>query len=280
MTLSAQKVLDYFELIRLKYGLIALVLVYLAHTLPAGPQLLTPAFFFALLAAFLIVSAGSVLNNYVDVKLDLINNPERALPCDKVKRSHALYFTVSLLALATFFSALSGLKPLLISNLAIIALATYELFVKKKFHRLKVVFPGLFAALVVLFGAVLGPNPHRAAWLAILLFLAVTADVVVNELRKEVNKQERWVSLPKKVGREQTALLNVVVTSIFVAVSPIPYLTGALGSNYLLVMAVADLLLLYAAVKIITERHAVRESYKIERIGILFFLLAWMTALI
>jgi len=280
LTLSAQDFFNYLELIRLKYGLTSLLLVYLAYILSSQQYLLTLQLIWALLAAFLVVSASSALDNYVDAPKDLVNNPDRALPRDKIKRTHALYFAIVLFALATLFSALAGLKALLISNLTIIAVFAHQFFIKKRYIYLRIIFPGLFAALVVLFGAVIGDNMYRIIWLALSLFFAVTADMLILELKSFVNKEESWLSLPKRKGRDRTALLNILFTSLFVAVSPLPYLVGILSYNYLLVMAVADLLLLYAAVKILTEEHAIRESYKLERIGIFFFLLGWMTALI
>jgi geranylgeranylglycerol-phosphate geranylgeranyltransferase len=53
------------------------------------------------IAAFLLLSAGNVLNDFCDIEIDRINKPSRPIPSGQVKRRSALAFAVVLFTMGT-----------------------------------------------------------------------------------------------------------------------------------------------------------------------------------
>ncbi|GAH52020.1 unnamed protein product, partial [marine sediment metagenome] len=80
----------------------------------------------AMVSAAFICAGGNVENDYFDVEIDRINKPYRPIPSGRIKRKHALLFSIILtiigLAIAIFITS----KALLLAICAVILLLAYN----------------------------------------------------------------------------------------------------------------------------------------------------------
>ncbi len=77
------------------------------------------------IAAFLILSAGNVLNDYYDVKTDTINKPLRPIPSGKISRRSALIFSIFLFSLGMALGLLISLIAFAVAMLVSLILVTF-----------------------------------------------------------------------------------------------------------------------------------------------------------
>ncbi len=130
----------FFRLIRSRNILIVLLNQYMARIFLIGPKenwlsyLLDYKQFMLVFGTISIASAGYIINDYFDVKIDLINKPREVIIGKYIKRRWAMFIHQILNFTGLFIGFLLGLKVFLINILAISTLWFYsERFKKKAF---------------------------------------------------------------------------------------------------------------------------------------------------
>jgi 4-hydroxybenzoate polyprenyltransferase len=90
------------------------------------------AFYFILMSTVFIAAAGYVINDYFDIKIDLVNKPSRVYIGRIIKRRNALLLHQTLSFLGLMCSVFVGFKMVLISLVSIVLLWFYASVFKKK----------------------------------------------------------------------------------------------------------------------------------------------------
>lgn len=94
---------------------------------------LTDSFLWYILAStFFIAAAGYIINDYYDIKIDIINKPQRVVIGRIIKRRTALILNFSLNFIGLAISALAGWKILLFNGFAIFLLWLYSNDLKRR----------------------------------------------------------------------------------------------------------------------------------------------------
>ena len=216
----------------------------------------------ATVVTVLAVAAGNTINDYFDREIDAINQPNRPIPSGTISPRGALSVSIGWFAVAVVLAVL--LPPLAIGiaviNLA--ALVTYTTVFKGT--------PGLGNALVsylvgstFLFGGAAVGGVDAVFVLALLAGLSTFAREVIKDVEDVVGDREEGLrTLPVAVG--ETRALGVATAALVAAVvaSPVPYLVGTFGLVYLLIVAVADAVMLYACYESFDDPTAAQQRFK------------------
>ncbi|MFC7166472.1 geranylgeranylglycerol-phosphate geranylgeranyltransferase [Halospeciosus flavus] len=202
----------------------------------------------AVVATWFATGAGNAINDYFDRDIDRINNPERPIPRGDASPRGALAFSVVLFAGAVV--SVVAFLPLLAIAIAVVnllALVTYTTVFKG--------LPGAGNAVVAylggstfLFGAAAVGDPLAGVVLFVLAALSTFTREVVKDVEDvEGDREEGLNTLPIAVGERRALWVGAVVLVVAVLASPLPYLWGTFGLAYLVAVAPADVVMLYAA---------------------------------
>lgn len=83
------------------------------------------------LSTVLIAAGGYVINDYYDVKIDYVNNPERVVVGKTIHRRFAILFHIALSALGIFVGLFISLKLALVNFLSVAVLWFYSNLLKR-----------------------------------------------------------------------------------------------------------------------------------------------------
>jgi len=208
------------------------------------------------------VAAGNAINDYFDREIDAVNRPDRPIPRGAVSARGALATAVVWFAVAV--AAALPLPPLSIGIAAVnlVALVTYTSLFKGT--------PGLGNALVAylvgstfLFGGAAVGNPEAVLVLAALAGLSTFTREVIKDVEDVAgDREEGLTTLPIAVGERNALWIGAAALVVAVAVSPLPYISGTLGAAYLAVVAVADVVMLYATSESFADPAAAQRRFK------------------
>jgi 4-hydroxybenzoate polyprenyltransferase len=140
-----------------------------------------------LLGTSCIASAGYIINDYFDVKIDLVNKPERVVVGNRLSRRWAIILHISLTALGLFLAWRVNIHTLGIAFLCAVILYVYSSSLKKKFltGNLSI---ALLAALSVIICRAYIPELSTIKVIAYSFFAAITT--LIREIVKDVEDEK------------------------------------------------------------------------------------------
>lgn len=178
----------------------------------------------AALVAFLVTGAGNSWNDYLDIEIDKINQPHRALPAGFVRPRAAVILSLVLTALALAISAFINLPSFLIVLFFSIVLYIYSWKLKSTvlMGNLTV---AITSAMTVIFGGTAAGNVRPTLWLAVIIATAILGREVLKtiadyegDLRQQVN------TIATVWGKRTARIVFYVTTGLTVWVMLVPYL--------------------------------------------------------
>lgn len=92
----------------------------------AGSTSFTPPIFFAALSGSLIGAAGNIINDILDLKIDMINRPERVLPSGRLSSREAVFLYILINSAALILSYFAGTGALIIAAIAAAVIFFYS----------------------------------------------------------------------------------------------------------------------------------------------------------
>jgi geranylgeranylglycerol-phosphate geranylgeranyltransferase len=216
----------------------------------------------AMLATVLATGAGDAINDYFDREIDRINDPDRPIPRGDVSPRGALVFSLVLFVLATALALTLPLLAIAIACFNLVALITYTKLFKGT--------PGGGNALVAylvgstfLFGGAVVGDLRAVGVLALLAGISTFAREVIKDVEDVAGDREEGLrTLPVVVGSRRSTQLAAALLLVALLASPLPYLLDIFGTPYLLVLAPADALMLYAGYESFDDPSAGHEHLK------------------
>lgn len=220
-----------------------------------------PAAVAAVVTAF-AVAAGNAINDYFDRDIDAVNRPDRPIPRGAVSARGALAVAAVWFLVAVAFAALLPPLAIAIAAVNLVALVTYTTVFKGT--------PGLGNALVsylvgstFLFGGAAVGAPGDVVVLALLAGLSTFTREVIKDVEDVAGDREEGLrTLPIAVGEERALWVGAAALLVAVAASPVPYLAGTFGGVYLLLVAVADAVMLYACYEGFGDPASAQRRFK------------------
>ena len=200
----------------------------------------------AVAATVFAVGAGNAINDYFDRNIDRINDPERPIPRGAVSERGALVFSTVLFALAAGFALALPTLALAIATINLLLLVAYTKFFKGT--------PGAGNALVAylggstfLFGGATVGNVEPTVVLGLLAAVSTLAREIIKDVEDvDGDREEGLRTLPVVVGDRRALGLALALILVAAVASPLPYLLDMLGAAYLLTVAPAVGVMLYA----------------------------------
>ncbi|MEM5871634.1 MAG: UbiA family prenyltransferase [Candidatus Aenigmatarchaeota archaeon] len=279
---------DLLKMTRPVNGLMTIIGVLIGVLLTAGISgIKTIHFLFAVIAVFLINSAGNVFNDYIDVEADKINKPTRPIPAGKVKRNTAFAFSIILFILGNIFAFMINGLCALIAFINSILLIFYSTHLQHKILIGNLTIAYLVGS-VFLFGGSVFLDFEKIWSILILSFLAMSATLareIVKDLEDiEGDKKSFLKKLTSKIitpiaerfeittegvklRYSERVMIILAVACIFLAVifSIFPYYYRIMSINYLFVILLSDLIFISSAISLVREPKREKGYGRISR---------------
>jgi len=264
--------LPYLEMMRPGNCLMSVIAVIIGSLLVTGPEpnlFLNPfsPIYMAALAVFLISGGGNAINDFVDIESDRINRPDRPIPSGRISPKSAFSFTIILfligIAIAGFLTWLAFLIAII--NSAVLVLYSYSLQNKLFIGNVAI---GYLVGSTFLFGGAVFGNLILPFLLMLLAMFSTISREVVKDLedlegdRKSFLKRiehgvkrfaERFGvgdGADPSLEMKRSRILAFTSLLLSLVVSPLPYVMGIFGENYLVFLAPCVAVFVYCLVRI------------------------------
>lgn len=261
-------------------GAISIILVALIDKTISIPVIL------AMIAVFFETSAGNVINDYFDYKIDLINKPERPIPSGRISLKNGRNYGYSLFAAGT----VCGFLISYITNnwipFGIVLFADIILYLYAYTLKTTPLIGNLTVGFMTGFGFVFGGfsinNPNiiiTSLFLGFFAFLMTTAREIVKDIEDiEGDKTDGAKTLPILIGEKKPAILAAILIIIDSALCPLLYYYHIFGILYLVVIAFAVMLFVYSAILILKsqKREIAAKVSKNLKVGMLIAFVAFI----
>ncbi|MDI9643608.1 MAG: geranylgeranylglycerol-phosphate geranylgeranyltransferase [Candidatus Verstraetearchaeota archaeon] len=217
------------------------------------------------LVSFFLTTSSMAMNDYVDLEIDMINQPSRPLPSGAIPKQVALY----LAGLTGFLGILAavpfdwGATALAIVTFAMSTL--YNLYGKRTgfWGNLMVSY---CVAVPFLFGGIMVMQKVNATSLTffLLAFLANAGREVTKGIADMEGDRVRAIKTVALVrGARSAAFLSALLYLIPAAISPLPYVSGQLGNAYLALIIPVDLGFVYSSY-LITKNYEQSTALRVK----------------
>ena len=219
----------------------------------------------ASLSGALIAGGGYAINDYFDLEIDRINKPSRPLPGGTVSTRGAwrVWGTTSLIGL--LFGATLGMGTLAIALFWVVSLYFYSRIFKRTV-LLGNLLVGLVTALAFVYGSLAVGNLERSFFPALFAFLINVARELVKDVEDiEGDARQNAQTLPVKYGAKQGLILASLTIVLLISSTFLPYSSGLYSIEYLAIVGLVNLALVYVVISMWKDRTASNLS-KLSRI--------------
>ncbi|WP_407415385.1 UbiA family prenyltransferase [Methanobrevibacter sp.] len=259
----------YIEILRpgnVMMAMIAIILVAIVSHTISIPIIL------AILAVLFEISAGNVINDYFDYKIDLINKPERPIPSGRIQLKTARNYAYGLFLGGTICGFLisyltKNWVPFLIVLISDIILYIYAYKLKSTplIGNLTV---GFMTGLCFVFGGFAIGTPemiYTSAFLGFFAFVMTTAREITKDIEDiEGDKAEGAKTFPILYGKKLSAIITFILIIIDCILCPSLYFQNIFNIFYLAIIAIAVIIFVYSAILIIRNQD-VKTASKVSK---------------
>jgi len=221
---------------------------------------------FAAFTGSFAASAGYVINDYFDVKIDRINRPQRPVASGLIKQSEAAAIYMVLFTASLFLSSYINVFAFLI------VLITANLLFLYSYKLKRVILAGNFiiaflTGLAFIYGGVAVNNIMAAVFPALLAFLINFSREILKAIEDlEGDKKEGVLTYPGKYGIPKSKkLINSFICALIV-LTFFPFILGYYKIEFTIIAAVViDPILVYF-LKSLNENHSLKNLHKLSNI--------------
>lgn len=201
----------------------------------------------AMLVVFFIGGAGNAINDYYDYQIDKTNKPTRPIPSGLVERKNVYRF-------AKVFYIL-GIAFCFLISIYCFALALFSVFLTWLYSaKLKTKMPignfiaSWFAASTFLFGGLLTETVNVTV---LVLFVMAFFGSMGREITKDIedmvgDKKGGKKTIPLIFGENFARNMAIIFIVVAVLLTPIPYIFSLSNMYYTSIVAVCDIIFIYA----------------------------------
>ncbi|MCA9873918.1 MAG: geranylgeranylglycerol-phosphate geranylgeranyltransferase [Ardenticatenaceae bacterium] len=235
--------------------------------------------FLATLATLLISAAANAWNDYMDIEIDKINQPQRPLPSGMVSPRAVLIFAVLAASLSLIIAAMISTAAFVIAFCSTFMLLIYSWRLKSTvlLGNATVAF---ISALSAVFGGVAAGNVIPSLWLAAIIFTAIMGREVLKTMADyEGDLRQKCRTISTVWGRRPARVVFFVLAGITLGMMMLPYLFRVYKPvyAYIVVLGVYPVIV-YILVKV--NRN--RTGAQLERLSQLmkYDFLIWFVAVL
>lgn len=219
------------------------------------------------LVGFFLSGSAMISNDYFDLEVDRVNRPERPLPSGRVTAREVWALTITFGVLGLFSAAYIGITPLVISLIIWIIGQTYNWKGKESGLAGNMMVSSSVASTFILGGISVGGTTNGLVWtFAGLAFFFDLGEEILGGIMDVSGDGIRGSrSLIRTRGRDFALKSSGLAFSAFILLSLIPYLAGWLGSSYLVLTGLIDIIIIYYYSRL-WKIHSEEEGRSIIRI--------------
>ncbi len=227
----------FFSLIRWNNLIILVLCQYMSRVFLVGPSaqwsvyLFEWPFFLIMLTFVLITSAGYIINDYYDIKIDIINKPQRVVVGNKISKRKSLYLTIVLDITGIIVGLMVSIAVGIFSFLFALVLWLYASFLKR------LPFVGNFLVALLTAGSIFVLSLHYRGDMTYLYIFSTFALLIclIRELIKDIEDVQgdrafNCRTLPIVLGiRKTKRVIYSIVILFFIFVFWVNSLTQSLS---------------------------------------------------
>jgi geranylgeranylglycerol-phosphate geranylgeranyltransferase len=233
----------------------------------------------AAVVTFLVTGAGNSWNDYLDIEIDRINQPQRVLPSGQVSPAAAwklsVVLTVIALIIAVFINPASFIVALLASS--ILFFYSWKLKSTVLMGNATV---AIISALSVVFGGIAAGNVRPTLILAVIVAVAILGREVLKTLADyEGDLRQRVRTIATTWGRRRARIVFFLLAAATGWIMLLPYLLDVYADIYAYIVAFGVYpILVYALVRV-TRYSSGRQLERISQLMKMDFMI-WFVAVI
>ncbi len=233
----------------------------------------------AVLATILVSASANTWNDYLDIEIDRINQPQRPLPSGQVKPRNALIFSLILAGISLLIGIFISLPAFLLILLSNLLLFIYSWKLKST-----VLFGNLVVALIsgmsAVFGGLAAGNPQPTLVLFAIIFVSILGREVLKTMADyEGDLKESVRTISTVWGRRAARFVFYILVVATLITMLLPYILSIYKPiyGYIVLLGVVPVII-YIAIHVSHQR----SGPQLERLSQLmkydFFL--WFVAVI
>ena len=209
----------------------------------------------AALATLLVSAAANAWNDYRDIDIDRINQPQRPLPSGMVSPRAVLIFSVVLAVLSVILAELISPTALLIAVASNVLLYIYSVWLKSTV-LLGNATVALISAMSPVFGGVAAGNVRPSLWLGAIIFVGILGREVLKTLADYDGDQAHHVrTISTAIGPRAARTIFFFLLGATAIIMLAPYLVGHYHAVYAWIVALGVFpVAIYVIIRVTRER--------------------------
>jgi geranylgeranylglycerol-phosphate geranylgeranyltransferase len=233
----------------------------------------------AAVVTFLVTGAGNSWNDYLDIEIDKINQPQRVLPSGQVSPDAAWKLSVVLTVIALIIAAFINPASFIVALLASAILFFYSWKLKSTVLMGNATV-AIISALSVVFGGIAAGNVRPTLILAVIVAVAILGREVLKTLADyEGDLRHRVRTVATTWGRRRARIVFFLLAAATGWIMLLPYLLDVYADIYAYIVAFGVYpILVYALVRV-TRYSSGRQLERISQLMKMDFMI-WFVAVI
>jgi geranylgeranylglycerol-phosphate geranylgeranyltransferase len=233
----------------------------------------------AAVATFLATGAANAWNDYLDIEIDRINQPQRVLPSGLMSRRGAWLFSFGLTFLALLIAAFINLPSFLVALAATAALYVYSWKLKSTVLMGNATVATI-SALSAVFGGVAAGNVLPTFWLAVIIATAIMGREVLKTIADyEGDLRQRCRTIATVWGKRPARIVLYILLAATVCMMMVPYLLDVYKPVYAYIVALGVYpIIIYVLIKV-SRNSSGRQLERLSRL-MKYDFFVWFVAVI
>jgi geranylgeranylglycerol-phosphate geranylgeranyltransferase len=191
----------------------------------------------AAVVTILITAAGNAWNDYLDIEIDRINQPQRVLPAGRMSPRGAALFSIALTLLALAIAAFVNPPSFIVAVAASLILYLYSWRLKSTVLMGNATVATI-SALSAVFGGLAAGNVLPTFWLALIIASAIMGREVLKTLADyEGDLRQRCRTIATAWGRRPARIVFYLLAAATSLIMMLPYLLDVYKPVYAYIVA-------------------------------------------
>ena len=233
----------------------------------------------AVIATILVSASANAWNDYLDIEIDRINQPNRPLPSGQVSPRAAIWYSFGLAALSLLVAAFINLPSFLIVLSANLLLYIYSLKLKSTV-LLGNIIVAFTSAMSAVFGGVAAGNARPTIWLFLIIFVGILGREVLKTLADyEGDLSESVRTISTVWGRKAARIVFYILVFATVVMMLMPYVLEVYQPIYAYLILLGVVPVIIFIVFRVSRYHTGSQIEKLSQLMKYDFLL-WFVAVL
>ncbi len=235
--------------------------------------------FLAFWATIFISAAANAWNDYLDIEIDRINQPQRPLPSGMVSPRIALLFSIMLTFISLSIAVFIGWQAFIIAIFSVTVLYVYSWKLKGTVLMGNMTI-AVISALSAIFGGVAAGNPQPSLWLAMIIFTAILGREILKTMADyEGDLREHCHTVSTVWGKRRARILFFILGALTLIVMLVPYLLRIYAPIYALTVIVGVYPVVYYILLRVTQDRTGRQLERLSQLMKYDFMI-WFVAVL